>query len=142
MMARMRVGVLHALAAGKWWTLRPWLADDEQLGVLERLHQELSPQLRLPPEPTRSPRALRRALAELLESLERFNTRWLEHLQKIDVTVVNQIREGYNRYYLVEKSCAVRNEAVVRAGFVPQTPLDLAELLRHLPLLPVPGTTT
>jgi hypothetical protein len=138
-MARMRLGVLHALA-GEWQALRPWLADEDQLPLLERLRAELSPKLRLPPERTRSPRALRRALRELIESLERFNARWLEHLGKIDVTVVNQLREGYNRYYLLEKSCAVRNEAVARAGFVPMAPLDLAELLQHLPPLPVPRT--
>src|SRR5688500_4232366 len=74
-MARLRVGLLHALA-GDWQAVRPWLADDEQLGVLEQLHKELSPKLRLPPEPTRSPRALRRALQELIESLQRFNARW------------------------------------------------------------------
>lgn len=140
-MTRMRIGVLHALVGGNWTMLRPWLADDEQVGVLERLHQTLSPTLRLPPKPTRSPRALRGALAELLESLTRFNTRWMDHLRKIDLTVVNDLREKYNRYYLLEKSCAIRNEAVVRAGFVPMTPFDLAELQQHLPLLPEPRTT-
>jgi hypothetical protein len=139
-MARLRLGVLRALA-GEWSVLRPWLADDEQLRVLESLHEQLSPKLRLPPEPTRSPRKLRRALAELVESLRRFNARWADYLGKIDVAVVNELREGYNRYYLLEKACAVRNEAVVRAGFAPLPPLDLAELRRHLPELPVPQMT-
>jgi hypothetical protein len=76
-----------------------------------------------------------------MESVQRFNARWLEHLNRIDVAVVNEIREGYNRYYLLEKSCAVRNEAVVRQGYEPQTPLDVEELLHHLPPLPAPRTT-
>ena len=140
-MPRLRLGVLRALA-GEWSALRAWLADDEQLAVLERLHEDLAPRLRLPPAPTRSPRALRRALSELIASLERFNARWLEHLRKIDLSQVNQLREGYNRYYLLEKVCAVRNDAVARAGFAPLSPLDLADLLRHLPPLPVPVLLT
>src|SRR5262245_44998508 len=139
-MARMRIGVLYALT-GDWAALRPWLADDEQTRVLAVLHEALAPKLRAPPEPTRSPRAQRGALRELLDSLERFNARWAEYVRKIDVTVVNQMREGYNRYYLLEKACAVRNEAVVRAGYAPLPPLDLAELQRLLPPLPVPATT-
>src|SRR5262245_54795914 len=114
-MTRMRVGVLHALA-GEWSALRPWLAGDDQVPVLEQLREALSPKLRLPPERTRSPRALRGALREVLESLQRFNARWMKYQLEIDVAVVNELREGYNRYYLLEKSCAIRNEAVVRAG--------------------------
>src|SRR5262245_28954461 len=57
-MTRLRLGVLHALAGGDWSVLRPWLADDEQIQVLSLLHEMLSPKLRLPPAPTRSPRAL------------------------------------------------------------------------------------
>jgi hypothetical protein len=135
-MTRMRVGILRALA-GEWSALRPWLADD-QLRLLESLHDELSPSLRLPPQPTRSRRVLRRAFLELVESIERFNARWVEYVRKIDLTVVNELREGYNRYYLIEKSCAVKSDAVARLGYEPLEPLDLAELQRLLPPLPVP----
>jgi hypothetical protein len=138
-MVRLRLGVLHALA-GDWSVLRPWLADDEQVRVLEALRAELKPRLRLPPAPTRSPRALRRALRELLESLERFNTRWAHYLRTVDVSYVNELREGYNRYYVLEKSCALRNDLLARRGFEPRPPLDLAELEGHLPPLPVPRT--
>src|SRR5262249_55939665 len=72
-MVRLRLGVLHALA-GDWSALRPWLADDDQVRLLEALHRELAPRLRLPPPRTSSSRALRRALRELLDSIERFNT--------------------------------------------------------------------
>src|SRR5437667_8685195 len=60
-MVRLRLGTLHALA-GDWSALRPWLADDDQVRVLQGLYETLSPRLRLPPERNRSPRALRRAL--------------------------------------------------------------------------------
>lgn len=136
-MVRLRVGMLRALA-GDWSALRPLLANDEQVALLRSIHDELSPSLRLPPEPTRSTRVLRRALAELVESLERFNARWEEYRRKIDLTHVNELRVGYNRYYLIEKSCASKSDAVARAGYSPLPMLDLAELERHLPLLPVP----
>lgn len=53
--------------------------------------------------PTTSSRALRRALRELTESIERFNQRWQEFLQGVDVSHVNELRDGYNRWYVLEK---------------------------------------
>src|SRR5262249_11850260 len=98
LMARLRLGQLHALA-GDWSALRPIVAE-EQLAVLEWLHQHLAPKLRLPPAATKSQRALRRALRELIESLERFNVKWCEYLPKVDLKAVNDLRDGYNRYYV------------------------------------------
>src|SRR3954462_13971886 len=72
LMPRLRLGQLHALA-GDWPALRPLLADDEQPPAPEWLRQHLAPKLRLPPAATKSRRALRRALRELIESIERFN---------------------------------------------------------------------
>jgi hypothetical protein len=140
LMVRLRLGVLHALVGGDWSVLRPWLADEHQFGVLESLRVELAPRLRLPPPPTRSRRALRKALKELLGSLERFNARWMDHLRLVDLSTVNEVREGYNRYYVLEKACAMRSDVLARRGFVPLPPLDLVELEQHLPLLPLPRT--
>jgi hypothetical protein len=138
-MVRLHLGVLYALA-GDWSALRPWLADDDQAEVLESLRVTLAPRLRLPPPPTRSRRAIRRALKELLASLERFNSRWADHLRKVDLALVNEARDGYNRYYVLEKACAMRNDLLAKQHFVPLALMDLAELERHLPLLPVPRT--
>ena len=83
-------------------------------------------------------KALRQALTELTESIERFNGRWREFLTQVDLTAVNEARDGYNRYYLLEKECALRSPNLARQGFrrlAPLTPADVAELL---PLLPVP----
>src|SRR4051812_8940570 len=74
-MVRLNLGRLAALA-GNWEALRPLLASAEHLEPLRRLHADLQPRLRVFLEPTTSARALRRALAELRESLERFNDRW------------------------------------------------------------------
>ena len=136
-MARLRLGQMHALA-GDWPALRPHLADDEQLTVLEELRTILSPQLRVPLEPTSSPRRPRQALLELVDSLERFNARWRTFLDKIPLDSVNKLRADYNRYYVLEKSCALRSDRIARLGFAPLDPLTRADMEALLPPLPVP----
>jgi hypothetical protein len=137
MMVRLQVGILRELAGG-WERLRPWLVDEEQLRVLERLHAELAPRLRLPVEPASSDRVLRRALVELRDGVERFNRRWHAYLPTVDRAPVNELRDGYNRYYVLEKECAVRSAPVARQGFRRLEPLTVDELAALLPPLPVP----
>lgn len=136
-MVRLRIGVLHALA-GEWDNLRPFLADDDQLDILRYFLAALASPLRAPVEPTTSARALRRALRELHESLELFNQRWQAFLANVDLTPVNELRDGYNRYYVLEKECAVRSARVARQGFVRMEPLTTGDLTAEFPLLPVP----
>jgi hypothetical protein len=134
---RLRIGMLHALA-GDWDNLLPFLDDEEQLDILRYLLAALAAPLRAPIEPTTSARALRRALQELHESLQRFNRRWQEFLESVDLTSTNELREGYNRYYVLEKECAVRSARVARQGFAPLPPLTMDDLASQFPLLPVP----
>ena len=136
-MVRTRLGLLHALGGG-WAAVRPFLADDEQVMVLDRLHAELAPRLRDVVEPTSSRWALRRALRELGESIERFNRLWGEFLGGVDVRRINELREGYNRYYLLEKECALRSARLARQGYSPLAPLTAEELESLLPPLPAP----
>jgi hypothetical protein len=136
-MVRLRLGVLQGLA-GDWNRLQPWLTNDEQIEVLRQLYAVLEPRLRLPVEPTFSKRQLRRALRELIPALERFNQRWRAFLPTVDLVLVNQLREGYNRYYLLEKECAVRSVVVARQGFTPLKPMTLDDLTALLPPLLVP----
>jgi hypothetical protein len=89
-------------------------------------------------EVTLSVRALRRALRELRESLEFFNRRWQPFLEEVDLTWVNELRDGYNRYYVIEKECVVRLPSLARQGFEPLAPATPAEVAAVLPLLPVP----
>jgi len=89
-------------------------------------------------EPTSSSRTLYRALRELTESIERFNRRWRELLQKVDLTKVNELREGYNRYYVLEKECALRSPRLARQGYSPLPPVTVEELRALLPPLAVP----
>jgi hypothetical protein len=136
-MVRIRLGVLRALA-GDWERLRPLLTDDDQVHVLRRLHNDLDPRLRSPVEVTSSLRRLRYALRELVDSLERFNRRWQGYLPGVDLTHVNELREGYNRYFVLEKECAVRSVRTAQQGFEKLTPLTTEELTVLLPVLPVP----
>jgi hypothetical protein len=136
-LVRVRLGTLRALA-GDWPALAPHLADDEQTRLLEELHAALDPHLRVPVEPTTSARALRQALDELTESIERFNRRWVEYLRGLDLAALNAERADYNRYYVLEKECLVRSPHVARQGFRPLEPLTHDSLLAVLPPLTVP----
>lgn len=136
-MTRLRISMLHALA-GDWDNLRPFLADEDQLDILRYLLAALASPLRCPIEPSRSARALRRALLELGESLEYFNERWRGFLATVDLTAINELRDGYNRYYVLEKECAVRSARIARQGFVRMEPLTTNDLMAEFPLLPVP----
>jgi hypothetical protein len=133
----MRIGMLHALA-GDWDNLRPLLADDDQLDILRYHLAALAAPQRAPVEPTESHRTLRHALQELRESLEYFNERWREFISNVDLTAINELRDGYNRYYVLEKECAVRSARVARQGFVRLEPLTTGELMVQFPLLAVP----
>src|SRR5207248_8519725 len=128
---------LQALA-GDWMVLRPWLADDEQLQVLRDLEVLVQPRLRARIQPTSSPRMLRRALLELTASIERFNQRWQAYLPTVDRTTINDLRDGYNRYYLLEKECAVRSPRLARQGFRRLEPLTLEQLAELLARLAMP----
>jgi hypothetical protein len=129
--------MLRALA-GDWAVVRTRLQDDQQLDVLRDLHATLEPRLRLSVHRTTSLRKLHRALRELQESLERFNGRWKEFVSGVDLSHINELRADYNRYYVLEKECAVRSPVLARQGFTRLEPFTKEHLLALLPPLPVP----
>ena len=134
---RVQCGILRA-HAGSWHALLPWLENDEQLSVLGKLDSILEPNLRVRIAPTTSARVLRRDLRSLDASVQRFNRRWLEYLQALDLTGLNAERENYNRYYLLEKECAMRSARLAREGFHRLAPVTCAVLLEQFATLPVP----
>lgn len=134
-MVCIHLGQLHALA-GEWNRLRPLLVEPDQMLVLQELHESLAPRLRVVLLPTRSLKKLRRTLKDLQTSIERFNRRWLAFVQALDLTEINRLRDGYNRYYLLEKECAIRSAAVAQRGFRPLAPLTTGEILDLLRPLP------
>jgi hypothetical protein len=137
-MVRVRLGHLRALA-GSWEVLAPCLADERQVGLLEELCAALEPRLRVRIDPTTSARTLRQALARLGESAERFNQRWRTFVRGLDLGALNAERADYNRYYLIEKECAVRSPFIARQGYRPLDPVTHDELLTALPPLTVPA---
>jgi hypothetical protein len=108
------------------------------LAYLEGLREEWQPRLRSAVKPARSEADVGRALAELSRSILRFNRRWLAFVRELDLQPANQLREGYNRYYLLEKECALRSARLAREGFVPLAPIGVEDLLEKYPLLRVP----
>lgn len=136
-LVRIRLGRLRRLA-GEWEAIEPLLADERQLDILRDLYHSLSPRLRAPVEASTSKRVLRTALEGLLASIERFNRRWRPYLDSVDLSNVNRVRDGYNRYYVLEKECALRSVSTARQGFRPLPTASTADLETVLPLLPVP----
>ncbi len=136
-MVRLRLGQLRALA-GSWSALEPWFPDAAELTALQSLHDLLRPVLRLPPEPTTSWRILRGALVELTEAMAIFNRRWQKVLAQTDLTPVNAEREGYNRYYLLERECALGAARASREKFRPLESLTPTEIAERFPLLALP----
>jgi hypothetical protein len=134
---RLELGSLFALA-GSSAALAEFLGDAARLQTLEKLMRDLRPQLRVPPAPTTSARRLRRALADLRHAIERFNQRWLEFMAGLDLTHVNELRERYNRFYLLEKECALGPSRAARFAFQRLNPLQSDDFLKLIPPLPVP----
>jgi hypothetical protein len=134
---RLPLGTLFALA-GSADALEKVLDNWDQIETLKKLVDDLQPQLRLPPAPTASGRVLRRALAELRDAIERFNQRWQTYIAELDLQHVNEVRDRYNRFYLLEKECALGSIRLARQGFQRLNPLEPDDILRVLPLLPVP----
>jgi hypothetical protein len=86
-----------------------------------------------------SPRRRRTIARDLIASVERFNRRWLDHLETLDLSTLNTLIDHYNRYYLLEKECVFRSARIAARNFTPRSHLTINDLLHHHPLLPVPA---
>ena len=134
---RLSLGTLFALA-GSSSALAALVESDERLRILEALRDELQPSLRVPPSPTANVRTLRNALAELHDAIGRFNERWQTFIANLDLGNINQLRDRYNRFYLLEKECALGSSRLARQGFQKLQPLTPDDILKIMPLLPAP----
>ena len=140
-LVRIRLATLIALVHD-WAALESLFADGRECRLLMELHRNLAPKpLNWIPR-TSSARVLRQALRELCASLERFNQRWRSFLGRLCLDAVNEERSAYNRYYLLEKECAVRSTVLAQRGFQPLEPLTIAGIVALLPELPVPRCAT
>ena len=79
-----------------------------------------------------------RSARRLIVSFERFNERWENFIDRLSLERVNQLRDNYNRYYVIEKECAVRSLQTAQRGFELMKPASLGEIRKLFPLLAVP----
>ena len=84
------------------------------------------------------PRRLRAIARDLIASVERFNRRWAEHLEGLDLAPINRQVDDYNRYYLLEKECSLGSARLAARNFVPKAHVTLDDLRAELPSLPLP----
>lgn len=146
-LARTRLAMLGAMVNHEWERLEPILQTatpepgQTQTTVpqwLARLHADWAPELRGSIESTESTSKLRRAVKDLASSFTRFNQRWQRYCNEFNFDHVNQIRQDYNNYYVVEKACAFDSERIGQQGFVELDPMTANDLLERHPILYVP----
>jgi hypothetical protein len=89
-------------------------------------------------ETQKSGRGIATALRQLRASVARFNRRWATFVDRLDLAEINRLREGYNRYYILEKECAVGSLRLVGTTFRRLEPMTCDELHRLFPPLPMP----
>lgn len=105
---------------------------------LIELYHHWQPKLRTRIPISEGPAAVR--LAErLIESFAAFNRRWEKWLREVDLGPVNRHRDGYNRYYVLEKECAIRSERSAREGFEPLPMVTVDDLFSRFPRLDLPS---
>jgi hypothetical protein len=121
--------------ARNWEDLASYIRDVEEVSWLRSLCQALALEPQWACERTPAAGTLRRELRELKATIRHFNRRWSLFLETIDLRPVNEARAGYNRYYVLEKECAVRSLLVARQGFSPIPPLVKEELEGMFPYL-------
>jgi hypothetical protein len=75
---------------------------------------------------------------DLIATVLRFNQRWWEFLDRLNLEPANLVIEQYNRYYLIEKECVMGSARLAARFFRPVPRLTRQQLLDEHPLLPVP----
>jgi hypothetical protein len=81
----------------------------------------------------------RRIIAgDLIAAVLRFNRRWEQYVEQLNLEPVNTVIDGYNRYYILEKECVMGSAPLAARNFQQKPLLTTAILLDDHPLLPVP----
>jgi len=126
-----------ASLTGDWVSLGTLVSEGGQLEALPRLQAILGLE---PPFRTEGGVGWGAggALRNLRASLHAFNRRWRDFIDRQNLQQVNELRESYNRYYMLEKECALRSARLARLGFQQLPSLTAEDLLAEFPLLPVP----
>jgi len=131
---KLRLAMVFALV-GNGEALHEYFGSSDA-DALAALRDEWQSRLRIPVSPAQSPQEVQRALHQLQSAFERFNARWEKFVHELDLTDINRLRDGYNRFYVLEKECAVRSAKVARAGFQPMPIVTARDLQDAFPALP------
>lgn len=116
---------------------RPWLAGEEDLTRLLELDRNLAFTLKYPPAPVLWLWTLQGNLRRLRHLTVDFNQAWSSYLDTVDLGPVNRAREQYNRWYLLEKECAMRSTRLAVGSYRPFPLATREDLVRAFPPLPV-----
>ncbi len=76
--------------------------------------------------------------ADLVAAVVRFNRRWTQFLERLNLEPTNIAIDQYNRYYLLEKECVMGSARLAARHFQPLNPLTPSTLKGDHPTLPVP----
>ncbi len=76
--------------------------------------------------------------SDLIAAVERFNRRWLDALDRVNLEPTNFVIEQYNRYYLLEKECVMGSARLAARHFIPILPITKSAILADHPTLQVP----
>lgn len=137
-MPRLRLGVLAETAQHDWVEVASLLVDRSSADRLREYHDAWQPVLRTDVAAVRNSKLWIKPIQELITSFRRFNQRWEEYANAFDYRRVNALRDGYNKFYVIEKSCAFDSDRIGAEGFVELQPASSADMMRELPLLHVP----
>ncbi len=75
---------------------------------------------------------------DLIASVLRFNQRWTQFLDRLNLEPANLVIDQYNRYYVLEKECVMGSARLAARHFIPVARITTQTLLVDHPLLPVP----
>jgi hypothetical protein len=87
------------------------------------------------PSSARQQRAVAR---DLVSAVLRFNRRWLQFVERVNLDPTNRVIEQYNRYYVLEKECVMGSARLAARHFTPVDRITKESLLAEHPVLPVP----
>ena len=126
-MVRLRLRQWSRVAAG------PETGREVFAGPIDRLWQlahSRDPQLgRSRPAPPRQQQTVGR---DLVASVERFNQRWRQFLESLNLGPTNQVIDQYNKYYVLEKECVMGSARLAARHFTPVPRLSPESLLERL----------
>ena len=88
------------------------------------------------PAPARQRKTVAR---DLIASVERFNKRWGQFLETLNLGPINQMVDQYNAYYVLEKECVMGSPRLAARHFEPVPRVSTVSLQQEYPTLPVPN---